>query len=405
MKITVSKQDLKEALTLASATLGKGSDITAHFLFEVKEDKSVSILSTDPPRLFSSIPLLGTQVEGDATRFTVEGKRLLKAINSVEGVLTLSFDDGETTLSSKKGSILLSSLDPDYFPPWSDMLKESVDSNTIVSTEIIHDCLHNLKPYCSDKEDRQPELCMVLFKGGMAFGCDGFSLAMAKNDRLAGLELKIHVKDISALTKFLKANEGNNLKLLQHSKASFLQGEDGAVIGFISIEFDMPTKITTQYKDAFDWIPRRVWRFKKQEVLNAISFLSSGADEADHKITLVDPESESFSSPRFEMRPLSAKGTLNYSLESISYDPNSEVEPADLAETMWVERAKITEEEDADIEEFSFNGLFMKRALDVLNSEDIIFGCNQESEKRGYIVFKSKTTNGVDIASVVGWVV
>jgi len=179
----------------------------------------------------------------------------------------------------------------------------------------------------------------------------------------------------------------------------------------MNISFNMPDKITTQYADAFDWTPRRVWKFNKASLLNAISFLSSGASDGDNAITFTDSEEEAFNSPQLEMKPSSGKGVLSYSLESISFKPEEgvEVDPAlieDLGERMWVNRYVLDKsEEEADISTWKFNALYMKRALDVISSDDIIFGCNQENEKRGYMVFKNLTANSVDITSVVGWII
>jgi len=438
MKITISKNDLKDALDKASATLGKGEDITSHFLFSATET-GVEVLSCDPPRMFSSSPLIGAKVEEGKSEegkseegkseekkseegkseekkseFTVDGKRILQAINSIDGVITLSHSEGDVTLESSKGSLVFSSLNPINFPPWSKMLKEAKLKNEEeikVTTTTLNETLHNLKPYCSQNEQRHPELCMVLFKGGKAFACDGFGLAMAKNDTFENIDLKIHFKDLSPLSKFLKAHDGEPIKIKEGEKATFLSVEDGSTIGFMHIPFDMPNKITTQYSEAFEWTPRRVWKFKKQELLNAISFLSSGASDQDHKVKLTDPESEEFNSPNLEMEPSSGKGVLSYSIDNISFKKEDDKEIdltliEDLGERMWINRHLLDgEEENPDIEEFYFNALFMKRALDVISSEEIIFGCNQENAKRGYMVFKNLTPNGVDIASVVGWIV
>jgi hypothetical protein len=111
------------------------------------------------------------------------------------------------------------------------------------------------------------------------------------------------------------------------------------------------------------------------------------------------------------MKPSSGKGVLTCSLDSISFKPEEgvEVDPAtieNLGERMWVDRyLQDKSEEGDDIASWKFNFLFMKRAIDVLSTESIIFGCNQESEKRGYMVFKNLTSNNVDVASVVGWII
>ena len=44
--------------------------------------------------------------------FTLEGKRILKAINAVNGLLSISVDNGSVSITSDKGTLELSSLDP-----------------------------------------------------------------------------------------------------------------------------------------------------------------------------------------------------------------------------------------------------------------------------------------------------
>lgn len=412
MKITISKNDLKAGLDRASSTLGKGEDITSHFLFSLKGESSCDVLSCDPPRMFSSIPLVGVKCEGEG-QFTIDGKRILQAINSIDGLIEIEYEEGDITLKTSKGELSFGSLNPANFPPWETMLNESEVANEDgnFTTSVMNEALNSLKPYCSQNEQRQPELCMVLFKEGKAFACDGFGLAMAKSSDFDDVEIKVHVKDISPLSKFLKAYDGQDLTILKGDKASFLRVGDGSTIGLMNISFNMPDKITTQYADAFDWTPRRVWKFNKASLLNAISFLSSGASDGDNAITFTDSEEEAFNSPQLEMKPSSGKGVLSYSLDSISFKPEEgvEVDPAlieDLGERMWVNRYVLDKsEEEADIGSWKFNALYMKRALDVISSDDIIFGCNQENEKRGYMIFKNLTTNSVDITSVVGWII
>ena len=48
MKISISTQDLKSAVALASNTLGAASDITSHFVF-VKDGNGASVMSCSLP--------------------------------------------------------------------------------------------------------------------------------------------------------------------------------------------------------------------------------------------------------------------------------------------------------------------------------------------------------------------
>jgi hypothetical protein len=409
MKITVSTTDLKETLSIAQATLGKGPDITSHFVFK-KTGSGVSVLTCDPPRLFSAIPLKGCTVEGNEP-FSVEGKRFLQAISAVSGVLEISHVEGDVNFVSDKGKLVFSSLDTTAFPPWSEMF-ESSEHKTQVPAGKLSSALTSLKPYISDDEARRPELCMALFKGGRGYACDGFGLSMARDEAFNNLSLKVHFKDIPSLVKFLKSHDGHSISVHEGEKASFLKTEDGAVLGFMHLPFDMPQKITDTYAEAFDWTPRRVWRFEKSAFLTAINFLTSGASPTDLKVNFKHAEGELLSSPTLEMKPYSGKGTLSYALDLLPPSVANLAEAdlssiSDPGEHMYLSRLKSDAEgttEGDDVSEFGFNHLYMKRALDVVDGA-LSIGSTRENARRGYMLFKHKTDGGVEVASIVGWMV
>ena len=51
-----------------------------------------------------------------------------------------------------------------------------------------------------------------------------------------------------------------------------------------------------------------------------------------------------------------------------------------------------------------FNSASFKRILDTFE-DTIYFGVDREGSNRGYLVFKLDCPSGVQVASVVGWVV
>ena len=408
MKIEIAKNDLKETLDIANATLGSGSDITSHFLFE-RIGENVFISSCNPPRVYSSIPLKHLKVEGTES-FTVEGKRFMSAVNAVNGLLKIELVEKQVKVTSTKGTAEFPSLDPMVFPPWREMLLECEPSGE-VQASLIYDTLNVSRPYSSTDEQRRPELCMVNFTGGKAFACDGFGLAMSKHQDFAGLEVKFHIKDVPSASKFLKAHDGNTLTFLKSEKAVFIKNDDGAVFGMMALPFTMPAAITQKYIDAFNWVPRRVWRIKKDELLNAIQFLTSGADDTVLKVTYTHPESETMALPRVEMPAASGKGVMSYSLEEapLSFELKDDTDldsVLDKGERLKASRLRQDKKGEGgeDIESFGFNHKFMKRALDV--SDNIItFGCNKEGANRGYMLFSQVTSNGVEVVSILGWMV
>lgn len=418
----IAKNDLKETLTIAQATLGNGPDITSHFLFE-KVGGELFVSACNPPRIYSSIPLKGAKIEETKTEgeeeseetdaftpFTLEGKRILQAINAVNGLLSIEVEEGHVKIVSDKGTLELSSLDPSVFPPWREMLGDA-EAQSSTSANTLHDTLSISKPFASTDEARRPELAQVYVKDGMAFSCDGFGLSMAKSDSFKDLEVKFHIKDVPPATKFLKAHEGHTVEVLKSDKAVFLKSEDGALFGMMDVPFDMPKAITEKYVEAFGWTPRRVWRIKKEDFSNALNFLSSGADESNLKVELIDSEAESLSPPRLEMTASNGKN-ISYNLDPVGlsveltddFDLNT-IE--DLGERLYASRLlqdKKGETEGADIAQFAFNLSYMKRSLDV-TSDVITFGCNREGEKRGYMLFKQATGSGAEIVSILGWMV
>jgi len=425
--LNIATNDLKSAIATASLTLANAPDITSHFLFEmVGEELFVS--ACNPPRIYSSIPLQGYKIEYPETEeetseseeedshdfpsFTVEGKRLMKAIGAVNGLLKISVDNGNVTILTDKGTLELSSLDPSVFPPWRDMYSKAQSTSTTIPATVLHDALAISKPFMSTDEARRPELAQIYITDGIAFACDGFGLSMAKSESFNNLDMKFHHNDVASITKFVKKYESSSIEILTSAKASFLKAEDGAIMGMMVVPFDMPKAITSKYIDAFDWTPRRVWRIQKDEFNNALNFLASGADESDFKVTLIDAEAETLSPPRLEMNAVNGKGVISYSIDNVGTEAQisddldlNTIE--DLGERLYASRAlqdKQGTTEGEDIDSFSFNINYMKRSLDV-TSNTLTFGCNREGEKRGYMLFKQATASGVEIVSILGWMI
>lgn len=399
MKITVSAQDLKETLGIAQNTLGTNQDITSHFIF-VTEETGVSVMSCSPPRQFSKIPVIGATVQ-DKGSFSIEGKRLITATNVMTGVVEIEYNEEEKEVSLKgsEGEATTVSLDPDAFPPWVDKFNQATKVGEI-SASILYDTLNTNRQYVSQDESRRPELAMVLIEGGKAIACDGYMLNMSRHDDLQGMDVKIHYKDISPLTKFLKAYDGNVIEVLSGGQATFFKSEDGALFGVMDLPYTYPP-ITQQYADAFNWTPRRVWRLSKDNFMNGLTFLSAFADKTNYKVSFKDPEDEALLPPSLEMKSSNSK-TLSYNLEVPPFEdaekPLEEI--TDLSNLMYATRLKEKGEGD-DIPTFDFNYLSIKKAVEIYN-DNIVFGCTREGSK-GYMLFKSDQDSGVQTVSIIGW--
>jgi hypothetical protein len=401
MKITVSTQDLKETLKIAQSTLGTNQDITSHFIFQ-SETNGVSVLSCSPPRQFSKVPVIGATLQGKGS-FSMEGKNLLQAIGASNGVFEIEYDEDEKSVSLKVdsgSSAQVSSLDPESFPPWMNKFNESNKVGEI-SASILYDTLNTNRQFVSNDDTRRPELGMVVVENGLAVGCDGFILNLSRHDDLKGIDVKIHNKDLSPLMKFLKAYDGNVIEVLKGGQATFFKAEDEALFGVMDLPYTYPP-ISQQYADAFNWIPRRVWRLSKDNFLNGLTFLSAFADGTDFKVTFKDPEDESLLPPSMEMKSKNGKGVISYNLEVPSFE--HEETPLDqiteLADIMYATRLR-EKGEGEDIPSFDFNYLSVKKALETYNG-DITFGCTPEGNK-GYMLLKSNQDSGVQTVSVIGW--
>ena len=413
--IEIAVNDLKDALTIGQTTLSSATDITSHFMFMTEKNKAY-VVSTDLPRTFSKIPLTGSKVsykdeETDSARFTVSGKRILQAASVSQGVITISYDHPNVSFASDKGTLTFASLDPDTFPDWESKLTQAttnVEDPCTVPSDVLAEVLTSLKPYVSEDESKRPELCLVAFIGGVAYACDGYGLGLARHPSFSGLPegIKIHLKDLGSMAKYLKAHSGNDVKIVAGGGAHFLIMPDTAVYGFTDLPYTYPN-VTQKYSDAFDYIPNRAWCFERSNLNTGLAYLNSAAIEGDIRVTFTDDPDQALQAPRIEMQSSTGTDKLGYNLEEMTMSPLEGDSPdldsiVDLGERM-VQAVKIKDAGDeAPVTSFKFNSVMMKRIIDTL-SEKVCFGANREAADRGYLIFKSTTGNGVEVASVVGW--
>jgi len=411
--IEIAVNDLKDALTISQATLSSATDITSHFMF-VTDKSHAYVISTDLPRTFSKIPLTGGQVtygddDTDSARFTVSGKRIMQAVAVSQGVITISYDHPDVSFKSDKGKLTFASLDPDSFPQWEDKLAEAEGNDPAnVPSDVLAEVLNALKPYVSDDEAKRPELCLVAFIDGVAYACDGYGLGLARHDSFKSLPegIKIHLKDIGSMTKYLKAHTGNDVKIVAGGGAHFLIMPDSAVYGFTDLPYNYPN-VTQKYSDAFDYVPNRAWCFEKSSLNTGLAYLNAGAIEGDTKVTFTDDPDQALQAPRIEMESASGGNPQGYDLDEIasSFNTGDDVDLesiVDLGERMQIAVAQKPSDDEAPITTFKFNTVMMKRIIDTL-SEKVYFGANRETADRGYLIFKNTTGSGAEVASVVGW--
>jgi DNA polymerase III sliding clamp (beta) subunit (PCNA family) len=394
MKIVVSKNDLKEALNLAQNVLGSSADITSHFVFEIDDKKNVSILSCEPPRLFSKVPLTGSTAEGEG-QFTVDGKRLLLAVSNIADTETLTFTEssGTVKLSTAKGTLTFSSLDPSSFPSWLSQYAEAKEVKKIAS-ELLHEGLNAVKNFISVDETRRPELCQASIKDGLLYATDSFSMCLVRNPVFADFELKVHFKDYPALLKFLKTHQGYDVTLSETDKAYFFTAE-GSLLGLMKTPFT-PFKIPGNYAQSFDWTPRRVWILDKQDLLQSINFLGAGADKNDFIMAFEHPEG-SMTDPTLSMDSSNSNDPLVVSIKQAI----PETEALDFPMKMYFDSLKA-EDKKEDVAKFKFNFLYLKKAIENLGNE-VVLGSSKEGNY-GYMLLREKTALDTDVVSIIAWV-
>jgi|LauGreDrversion4_2_1035121.scaffolds.fasta_scaffold99855_2 DNA polymerase III sliding clamp (beta) subunit (PCNA family) len=401
MQVVVAQKDLKAVLDIAQNTLGSSADISSHFLFDVKENNQVNVMSSESKRLYSCVPLSPCKSTG-VGKFTVEGKRLVQAVNAIGDGSTIildSDDKGNVTLSREgksKGKMNYPGLDPDTFPDWENEVSKATLSK-VVSSKLLTDCLNAIKPYVSTEDTKRPELCQAIIKEGKMMATDAFSLAVLKSDSLSGIDFKIQLKDFSNVLKFLKAHENQDVEIYVNDKSHILKSQDGTIIGFMRSQHNFPN-LPSHFLNSFDWTPRRVWAFDKEALLSGIKLISSGADKNDFFVTFDHPE-DSLTNPTLTMDSLTERDSL---VEEV---PLLVVNPADATEfpLKMVINNQQQEKQGADTGHFKFNYKYLENVLSSTGSE-VVFGCNKENNK-GYMLFRNKICDkDVDMVSIVAWV-
>ena len=293
MKITVTKNDLKQTLDTTSNTLSTLPDITSHFVFAVRKN-TLFIKTACPPRIFSMVPVSATtlQLEGDEEQwddFSIEGKRLLKALSAHKDneVLTISYDNSTKKVSltsSLGGKNVFESLDPNTFPIWETYMESMVEDNPpkMLKAELLDEAISVTKEFIS-KDQARINLCMFEIKDGRIAASDGSSIILAKHPDFEGKDLKIFIKDLSSVHKFVKDYVGHDFTIKTSPQAQFLIADDSSVLGIMNLPH-AGVPLTGKFETLLDWKPYRAWLFKKEDLTSAIKWLSSGAQDKDYRL-------------------------------------------------------------------------------------------------------------------------
>ncbi|NDB58142.1 hypothetical protein EB001_06830 [bacterium] len=399
MKVVVAQKDLKAALDIAQNTLGVSADISSHFVFELQSENIVNVMSSEAKRLYSCVPVSPVKSTG-VGQFTIEGKRLVQAVNAIGDGHTINLesdDSGNVTLSREgnaKSKLNYPGLDPTTFPDWASEVSSATLAKKLPA-KLLMSCLNAIKPYVSDEDTKRPELCQAVIKDGKMMATDAYSLAILKTADFEGLDFKIQLKDFPNVLKFLKAHETQDIEIFSTSKAHILKAQDGTTLGFMRSQHNFQN-LPPHFLNSFDWTPRRVWAFNKAELLKSIDILSSGADKNDFFITFNHPE-ESLINPTLTMDSLTQRDSL---LEEVPQITVVEADATHYPLKMVIDRQKA-EVSGPDTGVFKFNYKYLKEVLSGVD-ENVVFGCSKEGNK-GFMLFKNRIED-VDMVSIVAWV-
>ena len=289
MKIEVAKNDLEAAVAVVSMAVGSGSDISAHYLFRIRDGK-VSLLSYNQ-RLFASSPLV-CNVEGDeGGAFSVEAWRLDKWLAGVsDGVLTLTSEgSGDVQALGAKSKIRFRSLDPAKYPYWDELYSKAKVIGTIQPASLSR-ALDLTRWFVSADDTSKPELCQIEAISGILWATDRRALSSAEIPTLPDLNIRIPGKDVSAVMKFLgeKTTKERPVDIKEALReqdegggaCAIFERPDGSYIGVTRPTTKFP-KLNVDRDAPAD----AVLKVDLAELSAAISVLSAGAPKGHDAIT------------------------------------------------------------------------------------------------------------------------
>lgn len=289
---SVNSTDLDNALKVVRTTVGTSSDISSHYVFRVRHG-GVEVLSYDG-RTFSSCVIAHTKVDDTPAfeeleshaqveahpPFTVEARRIHVLIDSVgpNQALEFSFGEGEVTVKGPRGKVSFSSLDPSLFPYWDDVLGEAKVTAKILSDRL-HSAFNHAKQFIYDQESKAPHLCVAEFRNGVLHSTDQMAVSLVKIPGMEGSSLRVYVKDLGSVLSFLSTARGTEVEILESDRASFIRRADGAVFGETVFAHRFPDISVDWALEDDQW-----WEVYKEELLDGIKFLQSGARSDDTRV-------------------------------------------------------------------------------------------------------------------------
>jgi len=283
MRFKVAKRDLEAALQVVSPSISSsGADITTHYVFcRTGEEGAYGVeVRACSGRVFSSCPIIAdVEDPGEKGSFTVEGKRLKQWLAHVpEAPLSFALDEDSVAARAPKGKQTFQSLDPDARFNWSKTLKASKLTATLPA-ERLAAALGYSRLFASSKESDQPELCVCEVKDGILYSTDRKAVTLIRVLGLDDSTLRVHGKDATGFLSFLGTFNETDVEVLEHDRMLIFRRKDGAVYGESRFVAAFPG-----LKVGMDDIDQHEWVLSKEEITEAIGFLTSGAAWEDNRL-------------------------------------------------------------------------------------------------------------------------
>ena len=231
---------------------------------------------------FSSCPVKNATVTGGDVLFTIEAKRLNSCMGFVPSKSNIEFEvkESEIHLTSDRGNLEFSSLNPQGFPFWDEILSEAKETAT-VAADRLGAAFQHAKEFVFNDEGKAPQLCVAEFRGGCLYSSDQSVVSCIRVIGMESAAIRVHGKDIAPLVAFLNLASGQDVTILEHERAMFVRRADGAIFGMSLFGHSFPPfSVDWDIEDDFRWTMTR------EEFGDNLSYLKSAAAWEDHTLHL-----------------------------------------------------------------------------------------------------------------------
>jgi hypothetical protein len=285
MKFQIAKSDLVAAFQMVSeGVASSGNEIYTHLLFRVSPTDSSKIeMLANSVRTCAICPLSAATLLEGGEPFTVEASRMEKWLSAVkDSALTVEFVNKVVTITVPgQGIQKFQSLDPAGFS-YFDKLYASAKLTATVKASKLKEALQTAKLFAGNPsvDTKSPEICTVEVQNGVLVSTDkASSVCFVTLSELKDSGLRVHIKDLGGVTKFLGLLGEGDVELLDQDRINFFRGA-GAVFGAGKIQQGPPNvKVPVDQ-------PHYRWKCSRQEMKDQVKFLLPGMPKDVSRVSL-----------------------------------------------------------------------------------------------------------------------